>query len=56
MKMTASEVLDALEARGVLIDIGACGCCMSPWVKIMLDGVLVFEEDEAGMGNIDDGK
>lgn len=50
--MSKDELLAELAKRGIKIDIGGCGCCGSPWVKVVLDGQLVFDQDDAGMDSI----
>jgi len=45
-KISKAELKVELLKRGVRIDIGGCGCCGSPWVKIELDNRLVIDEDQ----------
>lgn len=45
--MDVKEVAKILEAKGVRLAIGGCGCCGSPWVKIEVDGeFIVGSKDE----------
>jgi len=52
--MTKEEVLAEFAKRGIKVEIGGCGCCGSPWVKVLIDDVEVFNEDGAGMSNIEE--
>jgi len=41
------EDLEKLFAdHGISVDIGGCGCCGSPWVKVIYKGEVVFDDDE----------
>ena len=41
--MTDKELAEELLKRGVRIYFDACGCCNSPWSRIELDGVVVYD-------------
>lgn len=43
--MTKQEVLDLLKTRGIELEIAACGCCSSPYVRIVVDGAEIVNED-----------
>lgn len=43
--MDKEELIAALKERGIELDIGACGCCSSPWVKVKIDGEKVFDDE-----------
>ncbi len=36
----------ALAKAGIRMNVNACGCCESPWVKVEIDGKLVLDADE----------
>jgi len=44
-EMTAEEA--ALKAAGILMSVGACGCCESPWVKMEIAGEVIIDADKA---------
>lgn len=52
--MTKEELLTELAKRGVRVQIGGCGCCSSPWVKIALDDEVVFAEDGVDISNLNE--
>ena len=41
------KVKRILENAGIKMDIGGCGCCGSPWIKMTYKGELIFNGDEA---------
>lgn len=47
--MTKEEVLAEFAKRGIKVEINGCGCCDSPWVKVLIDDEVVFEEDNVSM-------
>jgi hypothetical protein len=47
-------VEDALRAAGIKLDVGACGCCSSPWVKAQLPDGTMVEFDGRGLDTFDD--
>jgi hypothetical protein len=50
--MKVEEVQKLLLAKGIRINVGACGCCDSPWIKIEVDGCVVFDEDGVSLDMI----
>lgn len=59
--MTQDEILDqiaeTLKARGIRMNIEACGCCGSPRVSVEIDGVLLLDDgEEANLYMISDEK
>lgn len=52
--MSTDELEKALEERGIRVNIAGCGCCNSPWVKIEIDGEVVFDEDDADIKMIEE--
>ena len=38
------RIAKELLARGIRINIDACGCCDSPWVSLEIDGELICED------------
>ena len=41
------KVIRILENAGIKMDVGGCGCCGSPWVKMTYKGELIFDGNEA---------
>ncbi len=45
--MDAQEkVKEILASAGIKMDIGGCGCCGSPWVKMTYKDKLIIDDDE----------
>ena len=40
------SVKHVLRSHGIQMDIDGCGCCGSPSVKVIYDGILIADEDE----------
>jgi hypothetical protein len=40
------QAIKALQRKGVRLNIGACGCCDSPWVSIEIDGELLIDDED----------
>lgn len=43
--MDKDTVIKELMRRGIEVDIGGCGCCDSPWVKVKIDREVVFDDE-----------
>ena len=56
MSMTTREVEAALKERGIRMNVGSCGCCDSPWVKVEIDGTVVYDEDGRSLRMIEESK
>lgn len=41
-----AKVMATLRERGIVMKIGGCGCCSSPWVSLTIDGVEIFKEED----------
>ena len=41
-----TEIAKILKERGIEIHVGGCGCCGSPWVTVIVDGVTLVDEEE----------
>lgn len=50
------HALAILKARGIALDIYGCGCCDSPLVKIMVDGVEVLDIEDRSISSYPDPK
>ena len=37
------ETKKALLSKGVEVNIDACGCCNSPWIKVKIDGEVLLD-------------
>ncbi len=44
-------VKGTLTHRGIHLDVGACGCCQGPWIKIAIDGVVVLDTEATNFDN-----
>ena len=38
------RVADLLESHGFRIEVGGCGCCGSPWLKLEYQGELILDD------------
>jgi hypothetical protein len=38
------KVKEIFKQKGIKIQIGGCGCCGSPWIKLEVDGVTIIDE------------
>lgn len=43
--MTVAKAKAALKKRGIRVNIGGCGCCDSPWIKIEVDGKVILDDE-----------
>lgn len=43
--LNALETL--FEEHGFAIELGGCGCCDSPWLKVAYKGELIFDGENA---------
>jgi hypothetical protein len=43
------RVIELLKARGVEIEIGGCGCCGSPFVKVVVDGEIIVDDEHVNI-------
>ena len=49
------KVKEIFKELGIRIDIGACGCCESPWVKVEYKGDIILDgEERCGIYMFDD--
>ena len=44
---------ELLLKRGIQISVDGCGCCDSPSLDVMIDGILVYSSGNASLNNID---
>lgn len=47
--MTSEDIKqleEELRKRGIQIQVGGCGCCGSPWIKVAIDGVVILDDSE----------
>lgn len=42
--MSKEEVIKLLKSKGIELSIDGCGCCQSPIVSIIIDGVKVVDD------------
>ena len=42
-----NEMLQILRRQDIVLDVGGCGCCGSPWVKFVYKGKIVFDGEHA---------
>ncbi len=42
-----ASVLETLKARGILVQLGGCGCCDGIYAKVFIDGELVIDAQES---------
>jgi hypothetical protein len=54
--MTQDELEAELKKRGIELQIGACGCCSSPWVAVKIDGEKVFDDEGVSFDFNEDAK
>ncbi len=48
--MTQQEKLEQLlTEHGFVFEIGGCGCCGSPWVKVAYKGEVIFDQDDVSL-------
>lgn len=47
------ETTKRLAERGIKLYTAACGCCSSPWIKITIDDVVVYDTEGWNFGNAD---
>lgn len=52
MKLSQDQLKVALKERGIAMDVGGCGCCGSPWLKVAIDDVVVYDADDASFDMI----
>ena len=50
--MTTQEVLDELKKRGIQLKVSACGCCASPWITVVIDGVEQLNTEGVRLNNL----
>jgi hypothetical protein len=46
-KAAITKVKDILASYGIDMEVGACGCCRSPWVTFIHNGETILD-DETG--------
>jgi len=52
-----AQLKQLLDSLGLELDIGACGCCNSPWVSVRHNGKLIVDDVESfNFSNFDHGK
>ncbi len=49
-------VTELLKSVGIKMEVGGCGCCNSPWVKIEYNGASVCDEDNFNFSMFDQDK
>ena len=37
------KFVEAMQEKGIYIEIGGCGCCGSPWVTLQIDGEVIVD-------------
>ena len=43
-QMSKEELLAELAKRGIKVEVSGCGCCDSPWFRVVIDDQEVFGE------------
>jgi hypothetical protein len=41
-----ARVIEEFSKRNIRVEIGGCGCCGSPWVKVEVDKEVILDQDE----------
>lgn len=52
MKLSQYQLKAALKERGIAMNVGGCGCCNSPWLKVAIDDVVVYDDDNTNFNMI----
>lgn len=54
MEENIERVKAILAEAGIKIDVGACGCCGSPWIKFEYKGEMILDSEGSGIYMFDD--
>lgn len=41
-----TKLKEELRKRGIVMQVGGCGCCGSPWLKVEIDGEVILDDDK----------
>jgi hypothetical protein len=53
IETSVEKVERILTELGIKMEIGGCGCCGSPWVKVEYKGETVINEESVFINNFD---
>lgn len=52
--MNMEQLTDMFKENSIELNVEACGCCMSPWIKVKYKGEVVWESDSQDIKMIEE--